>query len=309
MTERHAHAETARPDDRVSVVVITRNRREELLRTLRLLRELPERPPVLVVDNASSDGTAEEAAARFPEMTVLRAESNLGAVGRNLAVARVRTPYVAFCDDDSWWEPGSLRHAADLLDARPRLAAVTARILVEPGGEEDPVVAELRDSPLAGPPWLPGPAIGSFLAAATVLRADAFRQAGGFHPGLWLGGEEELLATDLQRAGWWLSYAPELTIRHAPSALRDPTARRVVGLRNTLWFTWLRRPAWAAVRRTLHLARTVPRDRASVTAFGRALAGLPWVLRARVPVPAPLEARLRALEKAQEAGGSRRYVG
>ncbi|MGW9368055.1 glycosyltransferase, partial [Streptomyces albidoflavus] len=125
MTERHEHAETARPDHRVSVVVITRNRREELLRTLRLLRELPERPPVLVVDNASSDGTAEEAAARFPEVTVLRAESNLGAVGRNLAVARVRTPYVAFCDDDSWWEPGSLRHAADLLDARPRLAAVT----------------------------------------------------------------------------------------------------------------------------------------------------------------------------------------
>ena len=64
MTERHEHAETARPDHRVSVVVITRNRREELLRTLRLLRELPERPPVLVVDTASSDGTAEEAAAR-----------------------------------------------------------------------------------------------------------------------------------------------------------------------------------------------------------------------------------------------------
>ncbi|CAM5577545.1 MULTISPECIES: glycosyltransferase family 2 protein [Streptomyces] len=299
----------AGPDDRVSVVVITRDRREELLRTLRLLRDLPERPPVLVVDNDSTDGTAEAVSAAFPGMTLLRAGSNLGAVGRNLAVARVRTPYVAFCDDDSWWEPGSLRAAADLLDARPRLAGVTARILVEPSGEEDPVVAELRDSPLTGPPWLPGPALGSFLAAATVLRADAFRQAGGFHPALWLGGEEELLATDLQRAGWWLSYAPALTIHHAPSRLRDSRARRIVGLRNTLWFTWLRRPLWSAVRRTAHLARTVPRDAASVTAFGRALAGLPWVLRLRDPVSAPLEARMRALEEAQRAGGSRRYVG
>ncbi|MFD4988468.1 glycosyltransferase family 2 protein [Streptomyces sp. NPDC058374] len=311
MTEHSGPAEAGlvRPDDRVSVVVITHDRRQELLRTLRLLRDLPERPPVLVVDNASSDGTADAVAAEFPEMTLLRAKSNLGAVGRNLAVGRVRTPYVAFCDDDSWWEPGSLRTAADLLDARPELAAVTARILVEPSGEEDPVVAELRDSPLAGPPWLPGPALGSFLAAATVLRTDAFRQAGGFHPALWLGGEEELLATDLQRRGWWLSYAPRLTIHHAPSALRDPRARRIVGLRNTLWFTWLRRPLWPALRRTAHLVRTVPRDGASVTAFRRALAGLPWVLRLRDPVPAALEARLWALEKAQRAGGSRRYVG
>ncbi|MFF1521394.1 glycosyltransferase family 2 protein [Streptomyces sp. NPDC058284] len=297
------------PDPRTTVVVITKDRRDELLRTLRTLRELPERPHVIVTDNDSSDGTAEAVQRLFPEVQLLCPGRNLGAVGRNHAVRHVRTPHVAFCDDDTWWEPGSLRRAADLLDAHPPLAAVTARIVVEPSGEEDPVVAELRDSPLSGPDWLPGPALGSFLAAATVIRADAFREAGGFHPGLWLGGEEELLATDLLTRGHWLAYVPELTIHHAASKLRDSTDRRVLGLRNTLWFTWLRRPWPSALRRTRQLLRTVPRDRASLRAVGHAVAGLPWVLRQRSPVPAPIEARLVALEEARRHSTARRYVG
>ncbi|MEV8565435.1 glycosyltransferase [Streptomyces sp. NPDC051322] len=296
-------------DTRTTVVVITKDRCQELLRTLKSLQALPERPPVIVTDNGSADGTADAVARNFPEVLLLRPGRNLGAVGRNLAVSRVRTPYVAFCDDDTWWDPGALREAGDLLDERPRLAAVTARIIVEPAGEEDPVVADMRDSPLSGPDWLPGPALGSFLAAATVLRTDAFRDVGGFHPGLWFGGEEELLSTDLLRRGWWLSYVEGLTIHHAASTVRDSTARRTVGLRNTLWYTWLRRPLVPALRRTGYLLRTVPRDAASVRAFARAAAGLPWVLRQRDPVPPELEARLALLERAQRVSVARRYVG
>ncbi|NGO15594.1 glycosyltransferase family 2 protein, partial [Streptomyces sp. HC44] len=138
-------------DDRTTVVVITHNRRTELLRTLEHLAELPEGPPVIVTDNASTDGTAEEVARRHPDVRLLRPGRNLGAVGRNLAVRHVRTPYVAFCDDDTWWAPGALSRAADLLDRHGRLAAVTARILVEPRGTEDPIVEELRNSPIPGP--------------------------------------------------------------------------------------------------------------------------------------------------------------
>ncbi|MEU7281131.1 glycosyltransferase [Streptomyces sp. NPDC045431] len=296
-------------DARTTVVVITHNRREELLRTLGKLARLPENPPVIVTDNASTDGTAEAVRRLHPDVTLLTPGRNLGAVGRNLAVRRARTPYIAFCDDDSWWEPGSLGRAADLLDRHERLVAVTARILVAPDGREDPIVAELRDSPVRGPDWLPGPALGSFLAAATVLRRDAFLEAGGFHERLWLGGEEELLATDLATRGWWLAYVSDLTVHHAPSHARDATLRRVHGLRNTLWFCWLRRPVRPALRRTLDLARTVPRDRASLRAFGLALAGLPWVLRERRVVPPPVEARLGALSEAQRESTARRYVG
>ncbi|MFF9218407.1 glycosyltransferase family 2 protein [Streptomyces viridosporus] len=296
-------------DPRTTVVVITHNRCGELLRTLGHLAALPEQPPVIVTDNGSTDGTARAVARHHPQVRLLCPGRNLGAVGRNLAVREIRTPYVAFCDDDSWWAPGSLAGAADLLDRHPALGSVTARIVVEPDGTDDPIVRELRDSPVPGPSWLPGPALGSFLAAATVLRTDAFRAAGGFHPRLWLGGEEELLAADLAADGWWLTYADHLTIHHHASPVRDSTLRRRHGIRNTLWFTWLRRPAGPALRRTLDLARTVPRDTTSLRAFAEAAAALPWVLRERRVLPHEVESRLRLLEPAQRTSAARRYTG
>ncbi|MBV9025557.1 MAG: glycosyltransferase [Streptomycetaceae bacterium] len=301
----------------VGIVVITRDRRDQLLATLDQLTALPTRPPVVVCDNASSDGTAEAVRARHPGVRVLCMPRNEGAVARNHGAAALDTPYVAFSDDDTWWARGSLAAAADLLDAHPRIAAVTARILVHdlahPQADpyEDPIVPELRDSPIPTPDGLhlPGPALGSILAGASVLRLDAFRAAGGFSPRLWLGGEEELLSADLASAGWWLVYADALTVHHRPSPARDPHLRRRHGIRNTLWFTWLRRPAGSALRRTMYLAATVPRDGTSLRAFAEAAAGMPWVLRERRALPPAVERRLRLLGAPQRASRARRYVG
>ena len=296
------------PDPRVSVVVITHQRRDEVLLALSRLVALPEQPHVVVVDNGSTDGTAEAIRERFPQVELVASPENLGAIGRNVGVARVDTPYVAFCDDDTWWDPGSLRTAADVLDAHPRLAVVTARILVEPGGREDPIVPELRDSPVRGADWLPGPALGSFLAGASVLRREAFTEVGGFCERLWLGGEEELMAGDLAAAGWELCYLPALTVHHQASKARDSHRRRRDGIRNTLWTTWLRRPARPALRRTVHLLRTLPRDRVTAHGLWAAARGIPWVLRERRVLPPHAEARFAALEHTQRTSTARRYV-
>ncbi len=272
--------EASRPDPRVTVVVITHNRRAELVRTLGHLADLPEKPAVIVVDNGSNDGSAAYVRLWHPGVLLIAARRNLGAIGRNVALRQVLTPYVAFCDDDTWWAPGSLARAADALDAHPDIAAVTARIVVEPSGEDDPIVPEL-----------------------------AFRAAGGFSPRLWLGGEEELLCTDLVASGYWLCYLPEATVHHQASLARDASLRRLLGIRNTLWFTWLRRPARSAFRRTAELAGTVPRDAASAAAFWAAVRGLPWVLRERRSVPPEVEAQIQLLEEPRRASSARRYVG
>lgn len=104
---------------RVTVVIITRDRVDELVVTLEHLRELPEQPPVVVVDNDSRDATAGTVRAQYPDVQLLSPRRNLGGAGRNLGVAWARTPYVAFADDDSWWLPGALPHAAQVLDAHP----------------------------------------------------------------------------------------------------------------------------------------------------------------------------------------------
>jgi GT2 family glycosyltransferase len=295
-------------DSRISVVVITHQRRQEALGAVERLTALPEQPRVVLVDNGSADGTADAVRKRFTQVDVLALPWNAGAVGRNLGVERLDTPYVAFCDDDTWWEPGSLAAAADALDAHPRLAVVNARIVVDPDGRDDPIIAELRDSPVPGPDWLPGPALGSFLAGASVVRRDAFRSVGGFDARLWLGGEEELLATDLLAASWEICYLEHLVVHHAASPVRDATRRRRDGLRNTLWFTWLRRPLRPALRRTIFLARTAPRDRTSALAWCDAVRGLPWVVARRRTRPRSVEARLAPLDATQRASTARRYV-
>ena len=59
-------------DGRVTIVVLTHERCAEVLHTVAHLSTLPERAPVIVVDNASRDGTAETLAARFPAVTAIR---------------------------------------------------------------------------------------------------------------------------------------------------------------------------------------------------------------------------------------------
>jgi GT2 family glycosyltransferase len=223
-------------------------------------------------------------------------------------VALTDAPYVAFCDDDTWWDPGSLTRAADLLDEHPRLAVLTADIRVEPGDREDPICEEMRQSPLPPAAGTPGYPLLSFLAGASVLRRSAFESAGGFSGRLWLGGEEELLASDLAREGWQMAFVPEVRVHHQPSVGRDAHVRRRHGIRNTLWFTWLRRPVRRALGRTAHLAVSVPRDRVSLAGFLDAARGVPWVLAERRVVPPEVEAGYRLLEDSQRRSKARRYV-
>ena len=141
-----------------------------------------------------------------------------------------------------------------------------------------------------------------------MVRRSAFEAAGGFSARLWLGGEEELLASDLAREGWQMSFLPEIVVHHEPSVARDPHLRRRHGIRNTLWFTWLRRPAGRALLRTARLALSVPRDRISLQGFLDAARGVLWVAVERRVVPRHVEAGYRLLEDSQRRSTARRYV-
>lgn len=293
---RPIRAAAAPGDPRIGCVVLTHNRAHELLRTLERLVALPARPAVVVVDNASTDGTREQVRRHFPAVRYLRLRRNLGAAARNLGVRLCRRPYVALCDDDTWWEAGSLHAAADLLDAHPRLAVVTARVLIGPEERVDPTCLAMAQSPVPAPPGLPGAALLGFLAGASLVRREAFLAAGGFEPRLFLGGEEELLALDLVAAGWALAYVEALTVHHYPSPHRDAAERRRLLLRNALWTAWLRRPPSRALAQTAELAYRAAHDAEARVALAEALRGLPWALRRRRVVPREVEQALCLLE-------------
>jgi GT2 family glycosyltransferase len=282
----------------VTVVMITRDRRESALRSLRHLVELPERPAVIVVDNGSSDGTVETLSA-VPGVTVVAAGRNLACAGRNLGVELATTPCVAFADDDSWWAPGALATAASRFDSYPRLAVLVARALVGPAEIDDPLNAVLAAAPLGRDPDLPGPTVLGFLACAAVVRRSAFLEVGGFHPRFGVGGEEQLLALDLLAAGWGLAYAADVVAHHHPAASANRAGRQVRMQRNELWTAWLRRRLPAAAATTGAAARAALRDPAARHALAEATAGLPWVLRQRHAVPPAVEELARRVDPAR----------
>lgn len=278
---------------RIAIVVLTYNRAAELRRTLESLLTLPVPPTIVVVDNGSSDGTAAMMQDCFPLIRYLRQQDNLGAAARNAGVQAIDTPYVAFCDDDTWWAPGALEQAVMLLDRHPEVAVLCARVLVGEDECEDPTCAAMAASPLPGDN-LPGPALLGFLAGASVMRRHAFLKAGGYEPRLFIGGEEGLLALDFAARGWKMAYVPSLVVHHYPSSLRDGTLRKRHLARNALWISWLRLPWPPAMRQTVRILRDARADGFMWAVLCDALRGLPWVMRRRHAVP-PSVARLHSL--------------
>lgn len=282
---------------RVTVVIATRNRRPELLRTLGRLHRLPERPPVVVVDNASADGSAAAVREHFPAVTLRVLSRNAGAAARNTGVALAATPYVAFSDDDSWWDPGALSVAAAALDDDPRLGLIAARTLVGPAREPDPVNMLMARSPLRDD----GTAeVLGFMACASVVRKEAFLRAGGFSPLLFFVGEERLLSYDLASAGWARRYLPDVVAVHEPSAARPvPHLRYQAERRNMVLTAWLRRPAPVALAETLRLVRDAVGDPDDRHALAAAARKLPAALRSRRRLAPEIERKVRVLAAAQ----------
>lgn len=280
----------------VTVVMATQDRRERVLDTLGRLSALPEQPPVVLVDNGSTDGTGDAVAEAFPAVTVLSPGRNLGAVGRTLGVEAARTPYVAFADDDSWWAPGALSGAAAHFDACPRLALLAARILVGPAERLDPVCEEMAASPLPAEPDLPGPPVLGFVACGAVVRREAYLQVGGFSPVVFFLGEETVLAQDLAAAGWGLAYVDDVVAHHHPAPGPASPGRERLQARNALVSTWLRRPLGVVVRDTVQAARHA-HEATARGALLDAVRRLPCVLPDRRVLPADVEQRVRLLER------------
>ncbi|MPY80799.1 MAG: glycosyltransferase [Actinophytocola sp.] len=257
------------------VAPVTRDRASLVAATLWRLLELRPRPPIILLDNGSSDATDEVLsvlAQRHGGIRIIRLTDNLGAAARNLGVLAATTPYVAFSDDDSWWAPDALPMAEAALDRYGGIGLIAARIAVEPRGDIDPTSQAMAESPLSTGDGLPGREVLGFLACGAIVRRAAFIDVGGFSQLLHLGAEEKLFAYDLAARGWRLRYLPDVLAHHQPAARDDADHdhRTSLLLRNDTLISVLRRPAGTALRSVRSLAESAAHDATAA----RALAGL-----------------------------------
>jgi GT2 family glycosyltransferase len=283
-----------------SFVIASRDRAYELATTVARLLDCTT-CPIIVVDNDSQDNTVAVmnriGARSANRLRIIELNTNRGAVGRNIGVAAACTPYVAFCDDDSWWTPEAPAIGADLFDHHPSLGLLAARTIVWPQRREDPLNAQLANSALGHRPDLPGPSILGFMSCSAMVRKQAFEAAGGFCEILHFRGEEQLLAVDLAALGWDLCYCNQLIAIHQPSGVRATTvAQDARELRNAVLTTWLRRPTGKCVKATVALLGAALRDREHARGAAEAILRLPEVVNARRPLPPHVERALAVLE-------------
>jgi GT2 family glycosyltransferase len=236
-----------------TVVICTHDRRERLLATLGRLRALEFRPPIVVVDNASTDGTAAAVRARYPDVAVIELRRPLGAAARSArgrggghAAGRVQRRRLVVGSRGARAGGARIR---DLPAARAACCADRGRARRAPGRNE-PGDAREPARVRTGAARSTGARL---LACGAVARRSAVLACGGFHPRYGFGGEEHLLAVDMAAAGWGLAYADQVVAHHEPAS--GPRGSRADDeLRNRLWSTWLRRPLPSVFRVTIAIA-------------------------------------------------------
>ncbi|GAB6067989.1 glycosyltransferase family 2 protein [Methylothermus subterraneus] len=293
----------------VSVVLVNWNGGEMLMRTLSALAEQSVSPQaVVVVDNASGDGSVEEAARRFPWVRLRRLDRNLGfAAANNLALREeVKTPWVALLNPDAVPQPDWLERLWQGVCEHPGYAAYGGRMhrLDDPSrldGSGDcyhPCGWGWRrdfNRPEAEGERVPGEIFSPCAAAALYRRQDVL-EVGGFDEDFFCYFEDVDLGFRLRLAGKRCYFLPEAVVYHKGSYSTGYKSDFTVyyGLRNSIWCWWKNLPwRWIARYLPAHLlfclgfclaAAARGQGKAALLALRDAFWGLPKMLAKRRPV-------------------------
>ncbi len=205
----------------VTFLISTRNRRDVLLRTLDELATVARRGGVvtetIVVDNASTDGTADAVAANLPDVKVVRLSRNRGPCGKNAGLPLASGEVVVFLDDDSFPTVGSTARVLEHFAADDRLGAAVFTVTLPDGSQECSAY--------------PNVAIG----CGTAFRRSALDQVGGLPDDFFMQAEEYDLSLRLLGAGWDVRRFDDLHVRHLKTpASRFPTRVSRLDARNNL---------------------------------------------------------------------------
>jgi GT2 family glycosyltransferase/O-antigen/teichoic acid export membrane protein len=222
-----------------SLIVVSYETREATLACIGSLLEVA-RPgsEVIVVDNASSDGTSSAVAEAFPAVRVLAQAENLGfARAANIGARAAEGDYLGFVNSDCVARPGSVERLEEFLDTHSLSAAAVPRLLF-PDGSVQHNAARLPTARLIAMQYLLGrvgdpyrvaelsePArIEACSGAALFIRCDDFRAAGGFHEDYFMYVEDVELCRRLAELDRQIHYIPDAVMVHEGGVSSRPRA-------------------------------------------------------------------------------------
>jgi GT2 family glycosyltransferase len=223
----------------VSIVVVAHDVRAEVLRCLASVEThaAPVTYELFLVDNGSTDGTAEAVESAFPAAEVVRLPRNIGVAARNEGLRRARGRTRMFLDSDARLTPGALAELTAYLDAHPEAGLVGPRLVYENGELQ----LSARRYPPVFTPLMSRPPLGRFfetsesirrhlmadephdrtreveyvLGACQLFTAKAQEAVGEIDSRIFFGPDDADWCFRIRRAGLSVVYHPAATVVHA----------------------------------------------------------------------------------------------
>ena len=227
----------------LSVSIVNTDSRELLLACLESLADVD--VEIVVLDNASEDGSVAAVRKRFPDVRVIPQEFRAGFGANHNTVIRVtRSRYIYVLNEDTTATDWGFDRLIAYLDAHPRVAAVGPRLVYPDGRRQDsawrfptPLVSALGLATLGkvgvkqslGDDPRP---VDWVMGAAIVLRREALTEVGLFDEDFFLYSEEVDLQFRLRQAGWEVHYVPDVTVVHHESQFSAGIPERRI---NEMW--------------------------------------------------------------------------
>jgi glycosyltransferase involved in cell wall biosynthesis len=258
VTYDRAGDELIMADSAATVVITTKNRKEELANAIASALAQDCRPRVLVIDDGSTDGTGELVREKFPQVRLDRAEKSLGYIAqRNRGAALADTPFIVSIDDDAVF-------------STPRVVSQTLTALdhVRVGAVAIPFVNVNQDNRVrqVAPDDRSVHVVSSYIGTAHALRRELFLRLGGYREFLFHQGEEEDYCLRMLAAGYVVRLGRGDPIHHMESPRRDRRRMDFYGRRNNVLFAWYNVPMPML---PVHLAGTTLRGVQHAIASGR----------------------------------------
>ncbi len=260
----------AQPPD-LTVIIISYNTRDLTLAALRTLHATTRatRFQTVVLDNTSTDGSADAIAAAFPQVTLIRSPENIGfARANNMVAAQVHTEWLLLLNPDTEVHAGAIDALLAFARAHPQAGIYGGRTVFPDGRlniascwnritpwstfcSATGLTAAFPQSALFNPEAIGGwprdsvrrvdIVVGCFM----LLRRDLWNRLGGFDARYFMYGEEADLCLRAARMGYRPMITPDAQIMHivgAASTTRSDKLLRLVKARVTLirdhWPAW-----------------------------------------------------------------------
>lgn len=279
-----------------SVVITTKNRRDELRGAVESALSQSVPAEVLVMDDGSTDGSSEMMRNEYPSVRLESSDRSFGLIVQRNRAARLAAAGIIFSiDDDAFFtSPYTVEQTLAEFDD-PRVGAV-AIPFTEP--RKSPVVHQR--SPSAGRIFVTD----TFIGTAHALRRDLFLSLGGYRESLVHQGEESDFCLRMLEAGYVVRLGSADLIHHMESPLRDRRRMIFYGRRNDVLFAWHNVPLpdfpVHLVGTTFNAVRSAVGPRRLRRVLGGTAAGYADIVRLwdkRQPVPREIYRLQRSLKK------------